>query len=87
MYVISTNDELFTSTFTTCMLDNVWMQLEKLDFDQVLERYTWVYHIVFIGGFSGGAEGARCPLFSLYFHNVLRFCFENHFIKCYLLKR
>ena len=35
-----------------------------------------------IGGFRGGAEGAADPLFFLYFENVLRFCFENRFIKC-----
>ena len=38
-----------------------------------------------IGGFRGGAEGAAVPLFFLYFKNVLRFCFENRFIKCSLI--
>ena len=38
-----------------------------------------------IGGFRVGAEGAAPPLFFLYFQNVLRFCFENRFIKCSLI--
>ena len=41
--------------------------------------------LVCIGGFRGGAEGAAAPLFFLYFQNVLRFCFENRFIKCALI--
>ncbi len=38
-----------------------------------------------VGGFRGGAEGAAALLFLLYFQNVLRFCFENRFIKCSLI--
>ena len=36
-------------------------------------------------GFRGGAEGATASLFFLCFQNVLRFCFENRFIKCSLI--
>ena len=38
-----------------------------------------------IGRFRGGAEGAAAPSFLLYFQNVLRFRFENRFIRCSLV--
>ena len=41
--------------------------------------------LVCIGGFRGGAEGAAPPLFFLYFQNVLRFYFENRFMKSSLV--
>ena len=67
-------------------MNHIWSAL--LRFSSSLSCLSTV-QAKFIGGFRGGAEGAATPppplpLFFLYFENVLRFFFENRFIKCSL---
>ena len=64
---------------TSC--ENPQLILERVP-QTSLKQLEDVKQETIIGGFSGGAEGAAAPHFFLYFQNVLRFCFENRFIKC-----